>query len=494
MQLLPIFAAWLTTWLSQQNLGAGSFASADHRQYASQTEFYLKRDGFRATINCETANRPDHLQYRLDLSPRVLYKDLQNIVTLRNPSSQSHDLSFTMQKGIESQFSTTDESAYEFRMDYSTKVSAGVEYGIGEASVETQLSFGASYSNSRSVTRSDLTSTVQETQTQLTVPPWSEVDLLQLVIVGSPLGPALADTTLFTSHYSVAVRSLNPQPEHCNNGLMDGDEEGIDCGGSCLADCACCSSSSSSPNLVINSDNVTIADTCSAGDTGTSISDEVQDILHCLAKDLHAIVIPSGDASSSFASMIVEVSGYTGSISALKVRAVHQNAADQFATEEYYIVEAEFDHTSSTTDSTTAAFHIDISPLSLSEIDSLSVDFEVPSSGIFNIHPCTVHGIADVSSFSEIIELGRRLETAEDDLEANTLCDRQRRCCWGHFCSTKGGVYGDSSVWGPAAGRYDVTPGKLQNLINCYEWCGHLSCHGLNATIAGDPDRWICMG
>ena len=113
----------------------GRFFRKCGSQYASQTEFYLKRDGFRATINCETANRPDHLQYRLDLSPRVLYKDLQNIVTLRNPSSQSHDLSFTMQKGIESQFSTTDESAYEFRMDYSTKVSAGVEYGIGEASV-----------------------------------------------------------------------------------------------------------------------------------------------------------------------------------------------------------------------------------------------------------------------------------------------------------------------------------------------------------------------
>ena len=400
-----------------------------------------------------------------------------------------------MQKGISRETSLTEENSHEFRADFTHTVSSGVELKAFSAGAESTCSFGATYSSSSSVTTSDISTTMQETQTHLSVPPWSQVDLSQLIIVDSPYGAAMAQTTLFTSHYSVQITPLLPQPDHCGNGQKDGDEEGIDCGGSCMADCACCSSSSSSPNLVINSDNVTIADTCDADDAGALSVGSANTDVECVGMHLRAKLLPNIDPNS--VSMVIDVTGYAGSIDDLTVRIVHfDDSANGFMMTPISVTESQLFNIGGTTTATAVLSDLSLG-MPLTSVASMFVDFNVPDNVFGSLHACAVHGAVNLEAIeviTQIDELGRRLETAEDDLEANTLCDWQRRCCWGHFCSTSGGVYGDSSVWGPAAGRYDVTPGKLQNLINCYEWCGHLSCQALNATIAGDPDRWICKG
>lgn len=177
----------------------------------------------------------DTIQHRISSVPAPLYKDLAEVLTLTNPSAIDQRMKFSLQRGLTSTKTTESTISSEFRADFEQKVSAGAE----AASSETSISFGFTLIASSTISQSDVISTTQTTEIDITVPAMSTAKLAQLVVVDNQLGSAAAATTLFTSNYALEILPFNPLNEtNTDNANTTGVTPPISVTGNACADVA----------------------------------------------------------------------------------------------------------------------------------------------------------------------------------------------------------------------------------------------------------------
>lgn len=184
-----------------------------------------RRDGIRVEGSGGGRN-DDNVQRRLSNIPvSLLFKALNEVLTLSNPSATEQKMTFSLQRGLESTRSKETTESTEFRSDFSLKV------GTGEAiafvgSAEFTASFGTTSLTGTTVSQSDVTSVLQTTTIDVTVPPFSLARLAQVVVLDSPLGSAASATQLYTSHYALKFEPLNSTDANSNSTGIDSGTDG----------------------------------------------------------------------------------------------------------------------------------------------------------------------------------------------------------------------------------------------------------------------------
>ncbi len=151
-------------------------------------------------------NLPDRIQYKLSNVPRPLFRDLNVVQTLRNPSALQQTMRFSIQKGFEDAKSREITEANETKAEVAIMASGGVE---GVADFEVTSTFGKAWSTSSSVSTSEVLTTVQTSEVEITVPPFSEAQLSQLIIGDSQFGRGQATLSVFTSYFALKIFTID---------------------------------------------------------------------------------------------------------------------------------------------------------------------------------------------------------------------------------------------------------------------------------------------
>jgi hypothetical protein len=165
--------------------------------------------------------KDDNRQHRLSNIPvALLFKDLTEVLTLSNPTATEQKMTFSLQRGLTSTRSIETMQSTEFRSDFSVKVGTG-EAAKAVTDVEATASFGVTQLTGTTVSQSDITSVMQTTTIEVTVPPFSLARLAQVVIIDSPLGSAVSATSLFTSNYALQIELMNSTDTGMNSTRND---------------------------------------------------------------------------------------------------------------------------------------------------------------------------------------------------------------------------------------------------------------------------------
>lgn len=151
---------------------------------------------------------------RLSNLPAPVFKDLNEVLTLSNPTHVDQSMSFSVSRGITSTRTEENNVSTEFRMDVSVATEAKVPF-VGGVDVET--SFGFSSFESTTISKSDIISQNQETKVDIIVPAFSTAKLAQLVVIDPPSRGGTSTMTLFTTNFALEIIPLDNNSTNSTN-------------------------------------------------------------------------------------------------------------------------------------------------------------------------------------------------------------------------------------------------------------------------------------
>ena len=156
---------------------------------------------------------PPTLQNRLSKVPSPLFRDLNFILGLRNPSEVDQQMELQIQRGFETTFSKetseTKEYSEDFKLGLQIATSASLFGAKFDITASVEKTFGSKFTSSSVVSSSEVITSIQTSTVTIMVPAKSEASLSQLIIVDSPLGTSASSNTLFSSYFSLDITAID---------------------------------------------------------------------------------------------------------------------------------------------------------------------------------------------------------------------------------------------------------------------------------------------